>query len=158
MKVSSINIRVVALCIFQNNEKILVEEIHHTALADPYYRPIGGTVEYGEATLQTIKREVMEEIGAEVTGLQLIDVLENIFTINDQIGHEIDFIYTGKLKDRALYNKQELDGVEGNREFKAVWKPLRDFSDEGSARLVPDGLNDLLTKDNMNNAKGGLVR
>lgn len=92
-------IRVVALCVFQNNGKLLVEEINHPDLGS-YYRPIGGTVEYGEKSNVAIHRELKEELGVEVSNLILIGVLENIFQINGQVGHEIDFIYFGEFKER----------------------------------------------------------
>ncbi|MNP74411.1 hypothetical protein D3C76_1712830 [compost metagenome] len=75
-------------------------------------------------------------------------VIENIFKYLDQIGHEIDFIYEAKLSDINLYNKDVIDGIEGETKYKAVWKPLFDFTNNPREKLVPDGLLELLINKN----------
>ena len=43
--------------------------------------PIGGRVEFGEPLVQSLRREVFEETGAQVTDYRLVYFVENLFTI-----------------------------------------------------------------------------
>jgi len=38
----------------------------------PFQRPLGGHVEFGEYALETVHRELREEIGQELTGARLL--------------------------------------------------------------------------------------
>ena len=59
-------IRPLAICIFRKNDRILVAEGYDPVKNEHFYRPLGGGIEFGEYSEQTIRRELMEEIGAEV--------------------------------------------------------------------------------------------
>jgi hypothetical protein len=52
-----------------------------------YHRLIGGTVELGESHRDTIRREVDEELGATIRDLTLLTTVENIFTLDGDLGH-----------------------------------------------------------------------
>ncbi|MBI3913148.1 MAG: NUDIX hydrolase [Chloroflexi bacterium] len=139
-------IRGLAICVFRDGNRILVGEGYDPIKRETFYRPLGGTIEFGERAEETIARELREEIGAEVEGLKFLGVLENIFTFAGKPGHEIVFVYDGKLSDRSLYARAELIGVEieeGGASFKAVWKSLDEF-DPVRAPVYPDGLVELL--------------
>ena len=41
--------------------------------------------------------------------------------------HEIVFLFESKFQDKELYSKDELLGLEGDREFKAIWMPVSNF-------------------------------
>jgi 8-oxo-dGTP pyrophosphatase MutT (NUDIX family) len=84
-------IRPIAICVFRNNNCILVFEGYDKATDKVFYRPLGGGIEFGEHSQETICREIMEEINLEVdeTTLKYLGTLENIFTYMDDIGHEI---------------------------------------------------------------------
>ena len=62
-----------------------------------YHRLIGGGVELGESHRDALVREVEEELGATVHDLTFLAVLENIFRLDGQLGHEIVFLYSGRL-------------------------------------------------------------
>lgn len=55
---------------------------------------VGGRVKLNESTEQAARREIMEEVGAEVNDLHLVAVLENFFpdTANNMV-HEFCFVY-----------------------------------------------------------------
>ncbi|WP_036681183.1 NUDIX hydrolase [Paenibacillus tyrfis] len=149
-------IRTVALCLIRRDDQILVEEIVDEVLKKRLYRPIGGTVEYGENSKQTVIREVMEEIGAEIEEPKLSFVIENIFEYLEETGHEIDFIYEAVLRDKNLYNQEHISGMEGESKYKAVWKPITGFLNNRDEKLVPDGLLELLLnqdKESISNIK-----
>lgn len=78
-------IRPLAICIFKNEESILVAEGYDSVKRDYYYRPIGGGIEYGEPGSIAVKREVYEEIEADITNLNYIGTVENIFTYNGDL-------------------------------------------------------------------------
>ncbi|WP_084174549.1 hypothetical protein [Paenibacillus xylanexedens] len=46
--------------------------------------------------------------------------------------------------NRSLYDLEEIDGIEGSKPYKAVWKTLNYFKRNLTVKLVPDGLLELL--------------
>src|SRR5690606_2094232 len=119
--------------------RLLVAEGHDPIKGEVFYRPLGGTIEFGEYSHDTVVRELREEIGAEVVDLEYLATIENVFTYHGQVGHEIVLIHTGRLADPALYGRPALDGLEDTGDtFRAVWKPLTSFSDK--TPLYPTGL------------------
>ena len=139
-------IRTIAICVFRHNDHILVAEGYDAVKNEYFYRPLGGGIEFGERSAETICREIMEEINAEVdrNSLKLLATIENIFHFSGSLGHEVVFIYDGELKDAALYERHLIQGKEANGEgIRAVWKSLADFGD-GGLILYPTGLLQLL--------------
>ena len=55
-------IRVIAICIFRRNNRILVFEGFDAVKSSPYYRPLGGGIELGETSEAALIREIGEEI------------------------------------------------------------------------------------------------
>jgi 8-oxo-dGTP pyrophosphatase MutT (NUDIX family) len=141
-------IRPLAICLFQNKDRILVAEGYDPVKKQTFYRPLGGGIEFGEWSHETICRELMEEIGVEVAqnSLKYLGTVENIFTFNGIAGHEIVMIYDGALKDSRLYDQTLILGKEANgEEIRAVWKDLKEFKG-GNSILYPTGLIEILTE------------
>ncbi|GGH60444.1 NUDIX hydrolase [Paenibacillus silvae] len=140
------NIRTVALAIFtRNDDEVLVQEFQFPGISTTFYRPVGGTVEFGENSEHTLTREIREELNQEIEVPQLVAVIENIFGV-EETGHEIDFIYEAKFKNTYVYSQTELQGTEGKESYRAVWKSIHDFDEtKADIKLVPDGLLALLT-------------
>lgn len=141
-------IRPLAICVFRNHNRILVNQGYDSVKDQYFYRPLGGGIEFGEPSIETVCRELMEELHVEVDrqSLEYLGTLENIFTFNGAAGHEIILIYDGRLKDSRLYDQAEIAGKEANgEEFRAVWKDLTEFG-EGKAILYPTGLLEMLTR------------
>ena len=138
-------IRPLAICVFQNDGRILVFEGYDSLKKQTFYRPLGGGIEFGEHSEQTIHREIREEIDAEVTNLEYLGTLENVFVFNGIPGHEIVQVYDGVLKESGLYEQAVVEGKEADidESFKAVWKDLKEF-EEGKSILYPTGLLELL--------------
>jgi len=138
-------IRPLAICLFRNNDRILVAEGYDPVKKEPFYRPLGGGIEFGEHSERTIHRELMEEIGAEVRDLKYLGTLENIFVFNGVPGHEIVQVYDGVLTEPGLYQQAVIEGHEAdiNDSFKAVWKEIHEFV-EGKSTLYPVGLLTLM--------------
>jgi 8-oxo-dGTP pyrophosphatase MutT (NUDIX family) len=138
-------IRPIAICVFNRNSKILVFEDYDPSKGETFYRPLGGGIEFGEYSIETVRREMMEEIGAKVKDLVYLGTLENIFIFNGTPGHEIVQVYDGALVESGLYEQAVIAGHESNVSLpmKVVWKSLDEFG-PGKAILYPDGLLDLL--------------
>ena len=137
------SIRVIAICVFRVDDRILVFEAFDSVKGTPFYRPLGGGVEPGETTLETVRREINEEVGLEVTDLRLLGTLENLFTCEGRPGHEIVFVYDGRFADESAYQRSVLTVTEDNGEtLTARWRALDSFDEYH--RLVPEALLPLL--------------
>lgn len=139
-------IRPIAICLFRHRDRILVAEGYDPVKKQTFYRPLGGGIEFGEYSEQTICRELVEEIGAEVCQLRYLGTLENVYIFNGARGHEIVQVYDGELKDAGLYEQDMIFGHELDIDspFKAVWKNIDEFGD-GKSTLYPTGLLEMLT-------------
>ncbi|QQK77649.1 NUDIX domain-containing protein [Salicibibacter cibarius] len=109
-------IRPLVICVFQKDESILVAEGFDPVKGDHYYRPIGGGIEYGERSADALIREVREEIDADIYNLIYIGTVENIFTLNGELGHEIVQVYDASFTDPFFNDKDEFEGREDNGE------------------------------------------
>jgi ADP-ribose pyrophosphatase YjhB (NUDIX family) len=140
---SNPRIRAVALCAVLNGDRVLVRRHVDHDLQRVFFRPPGGTIEYGEHSRDAARREVQEEIGADVANLRLLGCVENIFTHEGETGHEIVFIYRADFIDRSFYDREQVDGQEADgQDFVAYWLPLAAFTPEQP--LYPTALLDLL--------------
>ena len=138
-------IRPLAICVFRHKDRILVAEGYDPIKKQSFYRPLGGGIEFGEYSEQTICRELLEEIGAKVCDLKYLGTLENVYIFNGTPGHEIVQVYDGVLEDTRLYEQDVIFGqeIDINESFQAVWKQLNEFGDE-KLILYPTGLLELL--------------
>jgi 8-oxo-dGTP pyrophosphatase MutT (NUDIX family) len=140
------HIRPIAICVFLKDNKILVAEGYDTVKDEHFYRPLGGGIEFGESSRETICRELMEEVNREVDGdsLRYLGALENIFVFNGDPGHEIVLVYDGELKEPRVSQQDGIVGKEANGEdIRAVWKDLAGFG-VGKSILYPTGLLEML--------------
>lgn len=138
------NIRPIAVCVVRRGGDIFVFEARDSVKGETFYRPLGGGIEFGERSDQAVRREMKEELGAELLNEKLIGVLENIFVYEGKPGHEIVFVFQADFADRTLYNRELSMGREDNgAQFPAMWKPLEEFA-SGRAILYPEGLAELI--------------
>lgn len=133
------------IIIKDNNILLEEQEGKHSQGTGIYYRPIGGTIEFGEISSETIIREYSEEIAVNVKIKRYVACLENIFSIDGNIGHEITQIYLIEFIDQTLYQKESFKVVEGSKTTIAKWVSLEDILD-GRKVLFPTGLTELLRK------------
>ena len=142
MAPASPTIRVMAVCVFRDGDRLLVSEGFDSIKQRRYARPLGGGVEHGETTQAAIAREIREELGQEVRDLRLLGVLENIFIYEGKPGHEIVFVYDGQFVNCALYDQAEILMIEPGSNTRAIWRSIDRFGPE--CELVPAGLRELL--------------
>jgi 8-oxo-dGTP pyrophosphatase MutT (NUDIX family) len=134
-------IRSTVICICRDGDRILVTE--YLEKGRLYYRPLGGGIEFGERGAEAIRREIREEIAAELVDIHYLGLLENIYTIEGVLAHQIVQVYDGRLSDPSLYKKEVIWGDELGTPFKAVWKYLDEFG-PGKPPVYPDGLLGLI--------------
>jgi 8-oxo-dGTP pyrophosphatase MutT (NUDIX family) len=137
-------IRPIAICIVRRGDSIFVAEGVDVVKGQTFYRPLGGSIEFGETGAEAVAREFQEELGEEVTNLRYLCALENIFTYNGDQGHEIVLVYEGDFANPELYGRDWVEAVEDNgAPFRALWMPFVDFGPERP--LYPDGISELLS-------------
>ena len=137
-------IRTLAICGLRRGSRILVAQGFDSARGEGFLRPLGGTVEFGERAADAIRREVREELRAEITDPVQLGVLENVFTYEGQPGHEIVFVFDAQFSDPRLNQKDSLPIHE-----EGIWDgPARWVDVDGGLPfdLFPDGLATLLEK------------
>jgi len=139
-----VNPRVIALCVCGDGDRILCFEGTDATKDETFYRPLGGGVEWHERAEDAVVREMKEEIGADLTDVRLLGVLENIFSYRGEEGHEIAFVFDGRFADASLYERDDLVCREETVTWPARWMHLNQFVD-GALPLYPDGLLELLT-------------
>ncbi len=138
-------IRPIAICVCHHQGRILVAEGRDSKKEEIFYRPLGGTIEFGERGEETVQREFREEIGAELVEIHYLGMLENIFVYEGIRGHEIVLVYDGEFTNPAFYSIEIIQGDELGHPFKAIWKSVDEFGD-GKPPVYPDGLLALLSK------------
>jgi 8-oxo-dGTP pyrophosphatase MutT (NUDIX family) len=141
-------VRPIALAVIQRKRDgaLLVFEGYDPHSEKTFYRPLGGTIEFGEAGIQTVQRELYEETGLRLQDVHYVATVENIFTYNGQTGHEIVLLYRAHLSDAVaqVYEQEEIPVVEDSgQRYTARWMPLNRFG-PGGPPLYPTGLLELL--------------
>ena len=134
-------IRPIAICLFYEGSRMLVAE-YSAPSAGTFYRPLGGDIQFGELGRECIAREIREEMGAEIVDLTYIGMLENVFTYEGEVGHEIVLVYRARLGDPKLYELDSVACQDDGGEFRAVWRSLDELRD-GQVPLYPEGILDL---------------
>jgi ADP-ribose pyrophosphatase YjhB (NUDIX family) len=136
-------IRPIAICVIRRGLQILVFRAHDQARGLTYYRPLGGGILFGERSEDAVRRELREEIGAELESVSFVAVFENRFELEDVPAHEIVFVYEAGLADRDPYTRETFEVTEESQTLEGVWHNLDTF-DMATAPLYPTGLLDLL--------------
>ena len=140
-------IRPIVIGLFRHDGAILVAEGHDPVKGETFYRPLGGAIEFGETSAAALVREIREELAEEITDLEYLGTLENIFTFDGKAGHEIVQVYDARFTDATVYSKGTLDGYEaaaGVEEFTATWMAVASFEGDDARIIYPDGLLDML--------------
>lgn len=133
-----------SICIVIHGNKLLVSKDFDKVKKDYYFRPLGGSIDFREKSDVTVKREFMEELGVTLINLRYFGVTENIFTMDGEDYHEIDFIYGGDIKEKEIYDKKEIEFFEGGKTALAMWVDYEEFTSR-RLRLVPEEIFKFIT-------------
>ncbi len=135
------HIRPIAICLCSHQGKILVFEDFDPVKKEYFYRPLGGGINFGEYSKDTIRREFQEEVQLSLNDLQYLFTLENIFVCDGIAGHEIVQVYDGKLQDPTVYLRELIGHEDDSAQtaFRALWISKTEI-DTKKRPLYPDGL------------------
>ena len=114
-----LNVRAAGVMI--HNGKILV----HKSINSDHYALVGGRVEVGENSADTIKREIKEELGKDIEIKRYISTIENFFEMKGSKYHEIIFIYEIEFineEDKKI--EYTMKNVEGKDYLHYEWIDL----------------------------------
>ena len=114
-----LNVRAAGVMI--HNGKILV----HKNTNSDHYALIGGRVEIGENSKDTVKREIKEELGKDIEVLGYVSTIENFFEMEGSKYHEIMFVYKIEFKneeDKKI--EYTMKNVEENDYLQYEWIDL----------------------------------
>lgn len=129
-------IRVKVLGWIQDGDRVFVAEAYDEKQL-PYYRSLGGSLEFGESSLDALKREFWEELQAELTQIEYLECIENLFTLDGQPRHEIIQLYRCAFADPQFYEMAHIPYFENNQTGIAKWIEGDRFLSD-TLRLVPE--------------------
>lgn len=103
-----------------------------------FHRLIGGGVDFGEPSDEAIVRELREELGVHLGDRLLVDVIEEVFTVDGRPGHVIAFVYTGSIPDDHIGPAGAMFSDNGEP-MRVEWRPVDD--DQTPIPLYPAGVS-----------------
>lgn len=135
-----LNIRAAGIMI--HNGKILT----HRNINSDHYALIGGRVKIGENSVETIKREIKEELGKDIEITGYIATIENFFEMKGAKFHEIMFVhkieFTNEEDKSIVYT---MKNIEGKDYLQYEWIDI-DKIEEYS--IVPNAIKRVLKENN----------
>ena len=141
---NKIRIRAVGVC--KNNNKIL---LHRSELDDFWSLP-GGGVNYNEKSHETLKREMLEELNAEIEVKDLLFTAENFFEWQNDKYHAIELFFEMNFinKSKNIYELTEFTGGDEFIKGKNVklffkWFDINEIKNEN---IKPVFLKDAILK------------
>ena len=136
-----------ALALVRHGDRILVEKGRDEVKDETFFRLLGGTVEFGEKSAEAVRRELLEELGAEADVGRLVATIENLFTYEGEQAHEICLVYQCSLRDERFYAVEEWDAEEATPGAVIVrsvsWRAIDSFG-PGRDIFYPEQLLELL--------------
>jgi 8-oxo-dGTP pyrophosphatase MutT (NUDIX family) len=130
------SIKVKAMALFVSDGRLLVTPGFDSVKQQAYFRLLGGSVEFGERSEETLVRELMEELGAAIEVQDLADVVQNCFDFEGRAHHEIAFIHRARFIDDGFLRRDTLPNIEPHNDEVSVWLPIAEVLD-GPAPLFP---------------------
>jgi ADP-ribose pyrophosphatase YjhB (NUDIX family) len=128
-------IKVKAMAVFAAEGRTLLMPCFDSVKQKAFLRLLGGHMEFGETSGETLRREMLEELGAEVEILSQIGVVQHVFNFEGRRYHEIVFIHHARFLDEAFNRREDLYNLELPEEtFR--WIPIAEALG-GSVPLYP---------------------
>lgn len=126
-----------AIGLAKHEGRLLVCEILNDDGSLKGWRPLGGGIEFGETAEAALKREFLEEMGANIRIMDVPIVCENIFEHHGAKGHEIIFAFPISFEDSQIYAKDRFQIFEHTGSVHwAEWIAIKRFQ-KGEFILFP---------------------
>ena len=136
----TLNVRAAGIII--HNGKVLV----HRNINETYYALVGGRVEAGESSADTVIREISEELGKKVEVIGYVATVENFFKFRNGNYHEILFVHRVEFvneEDKMI--EETINNIEGRKELQYEWLDLESV---GKYEIRPEVMKKVLTEKN----------
>jgi 8-oxo-dGTP pyrophosphatase MutT (NUDIX family) len=96
----------------------------HRAVHEPFWTFPGGRAEIGETSIETLKREMIEELGVAVQVGRLLWSVENFFHYEDRDWHEFGLYYLMDLPEAFPFHPTDVvHRVMDGHELEFKWAP-----------------------------------
>lgn len=136
-----------ALGLHWREDRLLAFEVFDDAGRVKGVRPLGGTVEFGETAETAVIREFQEELGIKVKTLGPPVFMENIYTHEGMVGHEILAVFDVAFPPYAFVDETRIEfNVDNGTTCFAEWFALDTLDLPGRPQLYPEGLKARLLK------------
>lgn len=98
---------------------------------DIYWALPGGKIKVGEKTIDTLKRELKEELNVDNLEVgKIISITENFFSINNKKIHQYIFTHEAKITDKNIIdNNDEFESLEDDS-LVYKWLKLSEIKDD----------------------------
>ena len=137
--------RQAALCLFRRGDTFLITDLTDPVTGAALHRPPGGGLEDGETPEQAVRRELLEELGIRLTGVQPLGAIDHIWYWKGRELHERAWLFAASPADDPRLDRgetPELIEADGDR-IQTCWRacgtPGADLPP-----LCPPGLLELL--------------
>ena len=135
-------LRVIAIAAVVHRDHVLLAEGSDSVKDETFYRALGGEVEFGETSSDAVIREFQEETGLELTGIEPLGVVENLYMFEGQPGHEVVFEFVARLPEGSRADDlATIEADEGGFKFIAKWLPLAEVLG-GTYRVYPEDMTE----------------
>ena len=142
------HIRVKALGLHWRDGKLLAAEVRSDAGQIKGFRPLGGSVEFGETARDAVVREFQEELGIPVTITGPPIFFENIYTHEGAPGHELLILFEVAFPKGAFAGQSQIVFHEADStRCVAQWCDLDHLDLPGGPALFPLGFKAYLRGD-----------
>jgi ADP-ribose pyrophosphatase YjhB (NUDIX family) len=129
-------VRPIAVGVVRRRDELLLMAVRNDDGAIKGWRPLGGSIEFGERAADALKREFAEELGLAIAEPALLTVIENLYSHHGAAGHEIVFVFETKLADETHYREDALSFDDAGVHNEVRWIALGHFL-RGEAELFP---------------------
>ena len=115
-----LNVRAAGVMI--HNGKVLV----HKNMNSNHYALIGGRVEIGENSADTVRREIKEELGKDVQITGYVSTIENFFEMKGSKYHEIMFVHRIEFTDEEDKKiEYTMDWIKQDRSISIITRSCK---------------------------------
>jgi ADP-ribose pyrophosphatase YjhB (NUDIX family) len=144
LRVVTDGIRFVALGAVRRDDELLVWE-GESPSGEPFYRLLGGGVEFDEHSREAVVREFDEELGVELLDPTAVGTFERVFERDGEPAHEVWRVYEGRIAEDWPYADESFAFVEPERgtEHVARWLSIERLRHPDVAFYVPEILDAL---------------